>query len=81
MATLSSPRISSSSRAITARNPEKMPSLEERPTRGRVVIATTDPHALATVQQFLRFQITEHTGDPTAIHSGGPVLPREQPEA
>jgi len=46
----------------------EMPSLEERPTRGRVVIATTDPHALATVQQFLRFRITEHTGDPTAIH-------------
>lgn len=42
---------------------------EESPAGGRVVIVTTDPQALAAVQQFLRFQIAEHqTGDPTAIH-------------
>jgi len=39
------------------------------PAGGRVVIATTDPEALAAIQQFLRFQITEHkTGDPTVVH-------------
>jgi hypothetical protein len=42
---------------------------EESPAGGRVIIVTTDPQALAAVQQFLRFQIAEHkTGDPTAIH-------------
>jgi hypothetical protein len=45
-------------------------TFEETATGGRVVITTTDPHALAAVQQFLRFQIAEHkTGDPTAIPS------------
>jgi hypothetical protein len=45
-------------------------TFEETPTGGRVAIATTDPHALASVQEFLRFQIAEHkTGDPTAIPS------------
>jgi hypothetical protein len=42
---------------------------DESPTGGRVVITTTDPNALAAVQQFLRFQIAEHkTGDSTAVH-------------
>jgi hypothetical protein len=41
---------------------------EETPAGARVVIATTDPDALAAVLQFLRFQITEHkTGDSTAV--------------
>jgi len=38
---------------------------EDAPGGGRVAIATTDPHALAAVHEFLRYQITEHkTGDP-----------------
>ena len=42
---------------------------EATPTGGRVLITTTDPRALAAVQQFLRFQIAEHeTGDSTAVH-------------
>jgi hypothetical protein len=42
---------------------------EETPTGGRVVIVTTDAKALDAVQQFLRFQITEHkTGDSTVVH-------------
>ena len=42
---------------------------DESPTGGRVVITTTDPNALAAVQQFLRFQIAEHkTGDSTVVH-------------
>ena len=35
----------------------------------RIVITTTNPDALAAVQQFLRFQIAEHkTGDSTVLH-------------
>jgi hypothetical protein len=35
----------------------------------RIVITTTNPDALAAVQQFLRFQIAEHkTGDSTTVH-------------
>lgn len=42
---------------------------EETPAGGRVVIVTTDTKALDAVQQFLRFQITEHkTGDSTVVH-------------
>ena len=42
---------------------------EETPAGGRVVIVTTDTKALNAVQQFLRFQITEHkTGDSTVVH-------------
>jgi len=42
---------------------------DESPTGDRIVITTTDPNALAAVQQFLRFQIAEHkTGDSTAVH-------------
>jgi hypothetical protein len=42
---------------------------EETPAGARVVITTTDPHALAAVLQFLRFQIAEHkTGDSTTVH-------------
>ncbi len=42
---------------------------EETPAGGRVVITTADLHALAAIQQFLRFQIAEHkTGDSTAVH-------------
>jgi hypothetical protein len=42
---------------------------EETPAGARVVITTTEPHALAAVLQFLRFQIAEHkTGDSTTVH-------------
>jgi hypothetical protein len=42
---------------------------EETPGGARVVIATTDPDALAGIQQFLRFQIAEHkTGGATVVH-------------
>lgn len=38
---------------------------EEMPVGGRVRITSADPVAVAAVQDFLRFQITEHeTGDP-----------------
>jgi hypothetical protein len=38
--------------------------LEETAQGGRVVISTSDPHALAAIHEFLAFQIREHkTGD------------------
>ena len=41
---------------------------EELPAGGRVRIASSDAVAIAAVQDFLRFQITEHqTGDPLAL--------------
>jgi hypothetical protein len=41
---------------------------EETPAEAQVVIATTDPQALAAIQQYLRFQIAEHkTGDSDAV--------------
>jgi len=44
-------------------------SFQETPAGGSVVIATSDPDALAAIHKFLRFQITEHhTGDPTELH-------------
>jgi hypothetical protein len=43
-------------------------SLEQTPSGARVVIATSNPDALAAVHQFLQFQITEHkTNDPLQI--------------
>ena len=43
-------------------------SFEQTPNRGRVLIQTSDPAALAAVHKFLRFQIEEHqTKDPTTI--------------
>ena len=42
---------------------------EQTSAGARIVIATTNPDALAAVQQFLRFQIVEHkTGDSTSAH-------------
>jgi hypothetical protein len=42
---------------------------EKMPAGGRVIIVTTDAKALDAVQQFLRFQITEHkTGDSLVAH-------------
>lgn len=44
-------------------------SFEETPTGGRVVITSTDKHALNAIHRFLRFQIEEHkTGDPVEVH-------------
>lgn len=44
-------------------------SFEETPTGGRVVISSTDKHALNAIHRFLRFQIEEHkTGDPVEVH-------------
>jgi hypothetical protein len=44
-------------------------TFEETPGGARVAITTTDPDALAAIQQFLRFQIAEHkTGDSLAVH-------------
>lgn len=41
---------------------------EETKQGGRVLISSSDPQAVAAVQSFLRFQITEHkTGDPLEI--------------
>ncbi len=46
-------------------------SYEEMPAGGRVRIASGDPVAVAAVQDFLRFQITEHeTGDPLTAEQG-----------
>jgi hypothetical protein len=43
-------------------------SFEESPNGGRVVIWSTDKHALRAIHRFLRFQIEEHkTGDPTDV--------------
>lgn len=43
-------------------------TFQEAPSGGRVVIATSDPDALAAIHKFLRFQIDEHqTHDPTVI--------------
>ncbi|HET9794453.1 MAG TPA: hypothetical protein VFS34_08315 [Thermoanaerobaculia bacterium] len=45
---------------------------EDIPGGGRVRISTDDPDALDAIQDFLRFQITEHeTGDPTAVPARG----------
>jgi hypothetical protein len=42
---------------------------EETPNGGRVVISSTDKHALNAIHRFLRFQIEEHkTGDPVEVH-------------
>ena len=42
---------------------------EETPNGGRVVISSTDKHALNAIHRFLRFQIEEHkTGDPVDVH-------------
>jgi hypothetical protein len=44
-------------------------TFRETPAGGRVVIATTDPDALAAIHKFLSFQIDEHhTHDPTTVH-------------
>ncbi len=44
-------------------------SFEQTPNGGRVVIATSDPGALAAIHKYLRFQIDEHqTHDPTQVH-------------
>ena len=40
---------------------------EETPAGGRVVIVTTDTKARDAVQQFLRFQITEHKTDKSMV--------------
>jgi hypothetical protein len=41
---------------------------EETERGGRVLISTDDAQAMAAVQSFLRFQITEHkTGDPSEV--------------
>ena len=41
---------------------------QQIPQGGRVTIASTNPEAIAAVQIFLRFQITEHkTGDPLSV--------------
>ena len=41
-------------------------TFEQTPAGGRVVIATSDPQALAAIHKYLRFQIAEHqTHDPT----------------
>jgi hypothetical protein len=43
-------------------------SFEEMPSGGRVRIKTTNPEALKTVHDFLRFQIEDHhTGDTTEV--------------
>jgi len=43
-------------------------SFRETPGGGRVVIATSDPEALAAIHNFLRFQIAEHqTHDPATV--------------
>lgn len=43
--------------------------VEETPNGGRVVISSTDKHALNAIHRFLRFQIGEHkTGDPVEVH-------------
>jgi glycerophosphoryl diester phosphodiesterase len=40
-------------------------SFEETPNGARVVISSSDHHAIAAIHRFLRFQIAEHnTGDP-----------------
>ena len=42
---------------------------EETERGGRVSISSNDPRAVAAVQSFLRFQITEHkTGDPLVVN-------------
>ena len=42
---------------------------EETPNGGRVVISSTDKHALNAIHSFLRFQIEEHkTGGPVDVH-------------
>ena len=42
---------------------------EETPRGGRVVISSTDKHALNAIHSFLRFQIEEHkTGAPVEVH-------------
>jgi hypothetical protein len=42
---------------------------EETPNGGRVVISSTDKHALNAINSFLRFQIEEHkTGGPVDVH-------------
>jgi hypothetical protein len=42
---------------------------EETPNGGRVVISSTDKHALNAIHCFLRFQIEEYkTGDPVEVH-------------
>jgi hypothetical protein len=44
---------------------------EEMPSGGRVCIETEDPVAVAAIQDFLRFQITEHkTGDSVSAPNG-----------
>ena len=41
----------------------------ETPNGGRVVISSTDKHALNAIHRFLHFQIEEHkTGDPVEVH-------------
>jgi hypothetical protein len=42
---------------------------EETPNSGRVVISSTDEHALNAIHSVLRFQIEEHkTFDPVEVH-------------
>ena len=44
-------------------------TFQETPSGGRVVMATSDPAAVAAIHKFLRFQIDEHqTHDPTEVH-------------
>ena len=43
------------------------------PKGGEVVIATSDPKALAAIHEFLRFQIEDHqTGDPSEVTTPNP---------
>jgi len=43
-------------------------SFEETANGGRVIITSSDKHAIAAIHEFLRFQIEEHkTGDSTEI--------------
>jgi hypothetical protein len=43
-------------------------SFRETPGGGKVLIATSDPEALAAIHKFLRFQIAEHqTHDPATV--------------
>jgi hypothetical protein len=44
---------------------------EKMDSGGKVTIQTADAKALAGIQDFLRFQISEHqTGDPTTVTGG-----------
>lgn len=69
---------------IHAANPPGVPTMielrdqihyqfEKMDSGGRVTIQTANAKALAAIQDFLRFQISEHqTGDPTTVTGGDP---------